>query len=95
MNGKIAMNEVFNEYLQKDEEILWAGQPDPSVMVNRADIMAIPFSIVWCSISILGEAMAITDFPDGSSTMGEHIFNVTWGAAFVLAGFYMVYGRFI
>jgi len=42
---------VFREELLKREEIVWFGQPDPSVIFSKADILIVPFSFLWAGFA--------------------------------------------
>lgn len=78
---------VFDPYLSHDESILWMGRPNPLWLLGWNDFLAIPFSLLWGGFAIFWESMALgSDAP--------LIFKL-WGLPFVLAGQYMIWGRFI
>jgi hypothetical protein len=74
-------------YLRPGEELLWCGRPDPAVVFSAADVIAIPFSVVW-----LGFALA---WLAGAQSIGVPAAFRAVGIAFVLIGIYLVAGRFV
>ncbi|KYK33615.1 MAG: hypothetical protein HXS46_02850 [Theionarchaea archaeon] len=74
---------LFQEDLLSDEEILWAGQPDPKRLFTGADIFLIPFSILWGGFTLFFFVL----------TWDTGIFSL-FGLAFALAGLYFIFGRF-
>lgn len=81
------MNELFKDGLLRDEEILWYGQPDRSVIFSGSDLFLVPFSILWGGFAIFWEFTAIK--------MGAPFFFRLFGIPFVIIGFYFIFGRFI
>ena len=53
------MNELLNDELLKDEQILWSGQPETSVVFTNADIF-VPFSLLWGGFAVFWELMALS-----------------------------------
>ena len=76
---------LLEQHLAPDEWIEWAGAPDPTKHTNRGDVFLIPFSIAWGGFAIFWEGAAIVS--------GQPFF-IVWGLAFVVAGLYMMVGRF-
>jgi hypothetical protein len=62
-NESPALAARLQPYLRPGEDLLWCGRPDPAVFVSSADVIAIPFSLVW-----LGIAVAIERGAAGSGT---------------------------
>ena len=84
--------------LQHDEKILWAGQPDPSVLFTKADRALVPFSLLWGGFAFFWEATviwALARGEDRSGNGGNLWFFVVMGAFFVFVGLYFIAGRFI
>jgi len=74
------------KHLRDDEQLLWAGAPDPSVWFTAEDVFLIPFSIAWCAFAIFWESSVIGgDAP---------FFFRLWGIPFVALGLYFTVGRF-
>jgi hypothetical protein len=71
--------------LRPGEQLLWWGRPDPRLWFTGADLLLIPFSILWC-----GSAIA---FDVGFSSGGRPVFAV-FGVPLIAAGLYLVVGRF-
>lgn len=81
------MIELFKDELLKDEEVLWCGQPDSSVIFSGSDIFLVPFSILWGGFAMFWEVSAIT--------MSTPFFFCLFGIPFVIIGLYFIFGRFI
>jgi hypothetical protein len=80
--------------LSSGENLLWSGQPNPSVIFHKEDAFLIPFSLLWGGFAIFWEAAA-------SGMVGlarrDHApgFFLLWGIPFVLIGQYLIWGRFL
>jgi hypothetical protein len=74
-------------YLRPGEQLLWCGRPDPAVVFAAADIIAIPFSIIWLGIAIAWEA--------GVRAAGAPAGFRDFGIPFVLIGIYLLAGRYV
>lgn len=73
--------------VDRDETILWQGQPIQGFIFSKHDILLIPFSLLWCGFAIVWEMTVI-------SSEAPLLFMI-WGIPFILAGIYFVIGRFI
>ena len=86
--------------LKAGEKLLWSGQPRSGIRFRASDIFLIPFSLMWGGFAIFWEALALTMFfghphvTDASPVALRIIFPL-WGVPFVLAGLYMIFGRFV
>ena len=90
------MSQFFQEfqgYLLKDENILWTGQPEPSVIFNKGDIYMIPISLFLGGFVILWGINAMLNISE-SGNVGS-IFSALFGIPIVLLGLYLIFGRFI
>src|SRR5207248_9093079 len=56
LSMQVAIKEQFRDELLRDEQVLWVGQPDPRVLFVGADILLIPFSIMFCGFALFWEA---------------------------------------
>lgn len=81
------MNRMFVDELLKDEKILWAGQPDPSIVFSPADKFLIPFSLIWGGGSFIGVYTSLR--------YDASIFSILFGIPFAFIGLYLIFGRFI
>jgi hypothetical protein len=73
--------------LRSGETLRWTGRPDPNVLFSKADLLFVPFSLLWGGGAIVAEYRMIT---------GDlHPLNAVLGIPFVLLGLYLIVGRFI
>src|SRR5271165_1462802 len=73
--------------LRPGEQLLWCGRPDPSVVFVAADILVVPFSLVWLGVAVLWEF--------GTQSIGAPAAFRLVGVPFLVIGVYMVAGRFV
>ena len=78
--------------LLSGESILWAGHPNTRVIFHKADVFMIPFSLLWGGLAIFSEAN-VSGYR--GSGQGPWLFGMLVGAAAVLIGQYLIWGRFI
>ena len=70
-----------------EEVILWQGKPSTTALISKRDMIIIPLAIIWSTIAIYWEYMAIqTDAP--------FVFKL-WGIPFIFIGIYLLIGRFL
>ena len=81
--------------LQSGEDLLWIGQPLRNVIFHASDWLAIPFSFMWGGFAIYWEGSVTGFFGSSHSTGGALNFFVLWSIPFVLAGQYLIWGRFL
>jgi hypothetical protein len=64
------------------ESVLWASQPDKSVVFHQEDAMLIPFSLLWGGFAIFweGGVLGLFGFEHGKQSPGLF---VLWGIPFV------------
>jgi hypothetical protein len=84
--------QLFKSELQKDEKIVWTGRPEPQ-WFSSADIVAIPFSIVWGGFAYFWEFSVVKIYL-AHPKEGPGLLMVFWGIPFVCIGTYMMFGRF-
>jgi hypothetical protein len=72
--------------LNPGERLLWTGAPPRGVRFTAADVLLVPFSLLWAGFAFFWEASVLAS-PD-SRFMG------LWGIPFCAAGVYIVFGRF-
>lgn len=77
------------------EAVLWAGRPAGGFRLHREDAAQIPFSLLWGGFSILWEWMALRRPAEPSGSSPSQPFLVFWGIPFIVAGQYMIWGRFL
>jgi hypothetical protein len=69
----------INPYLNPDEDLIWAGQPQAGIKFRKSDILFIPFGMLWTAFF----AVLIWQL---------HIYTTV---PFFFVGLYMLIGRFI
>ena len=81
--------------LTSGESVMWAAQPKAGVIFHREDWYLIPFSLLWGGFAIFweGGVSGIWGFTKGQH--GAPVFFMLWGVPFVLAGQYLIWGRFV
>ncbi|MTW10198.1 PH domain-containing protein [Pseudoduganella eburnea] len=73
--------------LSTNERVLWQGVPRQGLMLRGADVLMIPFSLLWGGFSLFLEYSVMrSDAP---------MVLRLWSIPFVLMGAYMVGGRFV
>src|SRR4030095_11720228 len=72
-------------HLERNEKLIWAGQPKKGIIFRPYDIFLIPFSLLWCGFAIFWMFMA---------AKGSVLFAL-FGIPFVIIGLIFVFGRFI
>jgi len=84
---------AFQSELLGNESLLWAGQPERSVVFHKEDLLAVPCSLLWGCFAMLSEIGALTIAR--ASNNQTWWFGAAWGLPFVLVGQYLVWGRFL
>jgi len=79
--------------LLSGESLLWAGQPNTSVVFHKEDFFLIPLSLLWGGFAIFWEA-GVAGFWTSGARSEPWTFGMIWGIPFVLVGQYLIWGRF-
>lgn len=74
----------LNDFLDRDERLVWTGTPKKGIIFRKSDIFIIPFSIIWCGFAIFWIIMA---------SKAGGLFGLL-GIPFVLIGLLLAFGRF-
>jgi hypothetical protein len=85
--------EIIGKYLEQDENLIWSGKPRSGIVFRSSDIFMIPFSLMWGGFAIVWEIMAIAIPKDEAGPVA--IIFPLFGIPFVIAGLYLIFGRFI
>jgi len=80
--------------LTPGETVLWAGQPNPSILFHKEDTFLIPFSLLWGGFAIFWE-LGVSGFGPWGHSGKQWIFGMMWGIPFVVVGQYFIWGRFL
>ena len=75
----------LRQHLDNNEKLLWTGQPKKGIVFRTADVLLIPFSVLWCGFAIFWMYMA---------SQSSGVFAL-FGVPFVIIGLIFVFGRFI
>lgn len=70
------------------ERVLWTGRPDPSRLLNLADVGLIPFSLLWGGFALGWFVQGLTGRAKADAP------TIIVGAFFALFGLYLIVGRF-
>ena len=84
---------AFRPYLLADERLQWTGQPRQGLVFTRRDIGLVPFSLMFAGFALFWN-YSVWMISDWGSEGRPGIFFRLWGLPFLLAGLYVVVGRF-
>jgi hypothetical protein len=76
------------------ESLLWSGQPQQKVIFHAQDWFGIPFSLMWGGFAIFWECGVTGFWGNSQHTHSAPGFFALWGIPFVVAGQYLIWGRF-
>lgn len=77
----------FAYELLPSEEILWIDQPDATRWFTTVDLFYVPFSLLWGGFMVFWNTSIWRS--NAPSFFG------LWGLAFLIIGFYVIFGRFL
>ncbi len=76
--------------LNSGEHLLWKGRPRGGIRLRGIDFFLIPFSLIWSGFAFFAGFAAVVSVKRGSNDWSALIPVIP----FVLAGFYILIGRF-
>src|SRR5437899_10880259 len=80
--------------LLSGERILWVGQPDPSILLSRADIFLVPFSVMWGGFALVFAGIIVAGLVAKGGS-GGLVCPLVWPLPFLVVGQSMLWGRFV
>jgi hypothetical protein len=83
----------FAPHLLAGERLIWTGKPEPGHLLTRADFLLVPMSLLVFCFALFWEAGVLGLFSSGRGA--APLLFPLWGLPFVLAGLYMLVGRFV
>jgi hypothetical protein len=89
------LQQILQQDLGPGENIVWSGQPDPTIVFSPQDLFLVPFSLMWGGFALFWEAGVLGIFSKGVGAVGIGSFFVLWGIPFVVVGQYLIWGRFL
>jgi hypothetical protein len=81
------MTDGIRSRLLSDEQIIWEGKPDPSLIFRPIEVALIPFSIFWAGFAVFWNVQVWATPADLSFKL--------FGLPFLIAGLYVTFGRFL
>lgn len=73
--------------LEPGEHLLWAGRPASGVRFTRAEVLLVPFGLLWGGLAFFWEYSVLRD--------DAHVIMALFGMPFVVMGIYVIAGRFL
>jgi hypothetical protein len=83
--------ELFKHELLPDEDIVWYGQPDASIVFCRGDLVVIPLSLLWAVFAISVFTATLNAAISGSF---GGLISLLISGPLVVVGVYLTVGRF-
>jgi hypothetical protein len=84
--GVVGAPRMLTDRLEPGERLTWWSQPRQGLLLRKMDAFMIPFSLMWAGFAVFWESMvAVGNAP---------WFFKLFGVPFVIAGCYLVLGRF-
>ena len=74
-------------YLLPGERILWSGQPKKGLTFRAADLILVPFGLMWGGFALFWELGVL-------GTNAPLVFKL-WGIPFCVLGLWLIAGRFL
>ena len=69
------------------ERLVWSGQPKQGIMLTSRDALLVPFSLLWGGFALFWNVSVWK--------MDADWFFRLWGLPFLVAGLYLIFGRFL
>lgn len=92
MRDVTQLESEFSNYLDKEEKILWIGQPKQGFFLKTNDYFILPFIVIWSSVMLV--VLSSIEFED-MFRRAPAIFRYAWFVGLFGFLFYMIVDRYI
>jgi hypothetical protein len=87
----------FQDELERNENVVWVGRPEPSVLFTTADFWLVPFSLAWGGFVVASVLSSLGGFGPAGRGKGNGLIEPSLYAVaglFLMIALNMIIGRF-